>query len=190
MSLLEEIKLVLHYTRRSRAPFCLRWKVTEKAWNDHCADRECELRFARAIREAVSLGQSGFARVGGFGFAGEMREPALRRRAGWTRCPQRGHTFCPKSLSQQIACTKNMATRKGWPCRFYLQEIFCVRGVLSHVQSCAPSRFHTLERSRFPHSRVRAFVLVYSPVRITTCGNSSGGTEQRLERANSCRRQR
>ena len=106
------------------------------------------------------------------------------------RCPQRGHTFCPKSLSQQIACTKNMATRKGWPCRFYLQEIFCVRGVLSHVQSCAPSRFHTLERSRFPHSRVRAFVLVYSPVRITTCGNSSGGTEQRLERANSCRRQR
>ena len=77
MSLLEEIKLALHYTRRSRAPFCLRWKVTEKAWNDHCADRECELRFARAIREAVSLGQSGFARVGGFGFAGEMREPAL-----------------------------------------------------------------------------------------------------------------
>lgn len=77
MSLLEEIKLALHYTRRSRAPFCLRWKVTEKAWNDHCADRECELRFARAIREAVSLGQSGFARVGGFGFAGEMRESAL-----------------------------------------------------------------------------------------------------------------
>ena len=34
MSLLEEIKLALHYTRRSRAPFCLRWKVTEKAWND------------------------------------------------------------------------------------------------------------------------------------------------------------
>lgn len=85
MSLLEVIKLSLHCTRRGRAPFCLRWKVTEKAWNDHCADRECELRFARAIREAVSLGQSGFARVGGFGFAGEMREPALRRRAGWTR---------------------------------------------------------------------------------------------------------
>ena len=106
------------------------------------------------------------------------------------RCPQRGHTFCPISLSQQIACTKNMATRKGWPCRFYRQEIFCVPGVLSHIQSCTPSRFHTLERSRFPHSRVRAFVLVYSPVRITTCGNSSGGTEQRLERANSCRRQR
>ena len=106
--------------------------------------------------------------------------------------------ICPISLSQQIACTKNMATRKGWPCRFYLQEIFCVRGVLSRIQSCAPSRFHTLARScfhafmrpRFPHSRVRAFVLVYSPVRITTCGNPSGGTEQRLERANSCRRQR
>lgn len=106
MSLLEVIKLALHCTRRGRAPFCLRWKVTEKAWNDHCADRECELRFARAIREAVSLGQSGFARVGGFGFAGEMREPALRRRAGWTRCANRlceggGRRFCKLTSGKQ-----------------------------------------------------------------------------------------
>ena len=121
MSLLEEIKLALHYTRRSRAPFCLRWKVTERAWNDHCADRECELRFARAIREAVSLGQSGFARVGGFGFAGEMREPALRRRAGWTRCANRlceggGRRFCKRregadACRSVIACHLRVAAR-------------------------------------------------------------------------------
>ena len=121
MSLLEEIKLALHYTRRSRAPFCLRWKVTEKAWNDHCANRECELRFARAIREAVSLGQSGFARVGGFGFAGEMREPALRRRAGWTRCANRlceggGRRFCKRregadACRSVIACHLRVAAR-------------------------------------------------------------------------------
>ena len=60
----------------------------------------------------------------------------------------------------------------------------------SVMRTFALSHSSTFMRSRFPHSRVRAFVLVYAPVRITTCGNSSGGTEQRLERANSCRRQR
>ena len=105
------------------------------------------------------------------------------------RCPQRGHTFCPKSLSQQIACTKNMATRKWWPCRFYLLRAWCAFAH-SVMRTFALSHSSTFMRPRFPHSRVRAFVLVYSPVRITTCGNSSGGTEQRLERANSCRRQR
>ena len=87
------------------------------------------------------------------------------------RCPQRGHTFCPISLSQQIACTKNMATRKGWPSRFYLQEIFCVRGVLSHVQSCAPSRFHTLERSCVHAFTLSAFSRSHFRTGLFACAN-------------------
>ena len=59
-----------------------------------------------------------------------------------------------------------MATRKGWPCRFYLQEILCVRGVLSRIQSCAPSRFHTLARSCVHAFRILAFALSYWSIRL------------------------
>ena len=59
-----------------------------------------------------------------------------------------------------------MATRKGWPCRFYLQEIFCVRDVLSRIQSCAPSRFHTLARSCVHTFRILAFALSYWSIRL------------------------